>query len=85
MDKEVTVQAKVVALEGVYDMIPPEIDPDGDPIYKVAFQTPEGIKIFDINSYDYYALRKGMEGELTYKGDQIIRFGNWIHPFSMQA
>lgn len=69
----------VAALEGVYDEIPPEMDPHGDPLYRVAFRTPEGVKIFWINSYDYYALKVGMEGTLRWQGEHLLSFGNWIH------
>ncbi len=70
--------AEVKALQGVYDTQVPEMDPDGDPLFEVAFQTDQGIKIFWINSYDYYAMHVGMKGELTWKGDQLISFGNII-------
>ncbi len=76
-------QATVVAKEGVYDLWYPEMDPHGDPIFKVAFQTDQGVKIFEINSIEYYRLQKGMSGLLTWKGDQLLTFGKWIHPFSM--
>lgn len=83
MEQEKTIQARVAAMEGVYDLDYPEMDPHGDPIFKVAFETPEGTKIFTVNSIEYYRLKEGMEGPLTYKGNDIIRFGNWIHPFNM--
>lgn len=56
--------AVVEALEGVYDTTAPEIDPHGDPIFKVAMKTDQGIKIFEINSYEYYRLKYGMQGQL---------------------
>lgn len=68
--------AEVAALRGVYDEITPEIDPDGDPLFEVAFRTPDGVKIFWINSFQYYALHVGMEGELCWQGDKLISFGN---------
>lgn len=54
------------------------MDPHGDPIYKAAFKTSEGVKIFWINSYEYYRLKVGMKGLLTYQGDTLISFGSWI-------
>lgn len=72
------IEARVAALEGVYDQWAPEIDPHGDPVFKVAFETSEGVKIFWINSYEYYRLKVGMEGLLTYQGDTLISFGDWI-------
>lgn len=79
--------ATVAALEGVYDRNTPEMNPDGDPLFRVAFRTENGeVKIFWINSYDYYALKVGMEGELRWKGDQLLSFGSWIHEtFNMQT
>ena len=70
--------AEVKALQGVYDIQVPEMDPDGDPLFEVAFQTDQGIKIFWINSYDFYALKVGMKGELSWKGDQLISFGDLL-------
>ncbi len=70
--------AEVKALQGVYDTQVPEMDPDGDPLFEVAFQTDQGIKIFWINSYDFYALKVGMKGELSWKGDQLISFGDLL-------
>lgn len=81
MDQVKEIEATVAAKQGVYDMIPPEIDPDGDPLFEVAFETPEGVKIFWINSEEYYRLEVGMHGLLRYKGKEIISFGNWIRPF----
>lgn len=68
--------AEVAALRGVYDEITPEIDPDGDPLFEVAFRTPDGVKIFWINSFQYYALRVGMQGELCWQGNKLISFGD---------
>lgn len=72
-------EAVVAAMEGVYDEIPPEIDPDGDPLYRVAFRTDQGVKIFWINSYDYYALKVGMKGLLRWQGKTMLSFGDIIH------
>lgn len=80
-----SVQATVAAKQGVYNEVYPEIDPHGDPIFEVAFQTPEGVKIFWVPSEEYYRLSVGMSGTLTYEGNDIISFGNWIHPFSMNS
>lgn len=71
-------EATVAAKEGVYDEIPPEIDPHGDPLFRVAFRTEQGVRIFWINSYEYYALEVGMQGKLTWSGDKLISFGQWI-------
>ncbi len=68
--------ATVAALRGVYDEITPEMNPDGDPLFEVAFETPQGVKIFWINSFQYYALKVGMQGELCFQGDHLISFGN---------
>lgn len=80
-------QAAVAALEGVYDQNTPEMNPDGDPLFRVAFRLEDGsVKIFWINSYDYYALKVGMEGLLRWQGDQLLSFGNWIHQtFNLQT
>ncbi len=77
------IEATVAAKEGVYDEIPPEMDPDGDPLFRVAFETADGVKIFWITSEEYYRLEVGMRGLLKYKGDQIVSFGNWIRPFKI--
>lgn len=68
--------ATVAALRGVYDEMTPEMNPDGDPLFEVAFETPQGVKIFWINSFQYYALKVGMQGELCFQGDHLISFGN---------
>lgn len=79
-------KATLAAKRGVYDEITPEMDPHGDPLFEAAFETPEGVKIFWINSYDYYALKVGMEGTLRWQGDQLLSFGPWIHEsFNMNA
>lgn len=78
-----SIEATVAAKEGVYDLTVPEIDPDGCPIFKVAFQTSQGVKIFNITSEEYYRLEKGMTGKLTWQGDDLISFGDWIVPFKM--
>lgn len=77
-------EAEVAAKEGVYDEIPPEINPDGDPLFRVAFRTNDGVKIFWITSEEYYALKVGMRGLLVYSGKNLISFGNWIHPFTIK-
>ncbi|WP_304423250.1 hypothetical protein [Faecalibaculum rodentium] len=41
-----SVMAVVAAKEGQYDEIAPEIDPHGDPVFRAAFKTAEGVKIF---------------------------------------
>ncbi|WP_297567300.1 hypothetical protein [uncultured Faecalibaculum sp.] len=79
-----SIMAVVAAKEGQYDEIPPEIDPDGDPVYRAAFKTADGVKIFWITSEEYYRLEVGMKGLLTWKGDELLSFGNWIRPFSIQ-
>ena len=71
--------ATVAALRGVYDQITPEMNPDGDPLFEVAFETPDGVKLFWINSFQYYALHVGMQGELTFQGDHLISFGDVLH------
>ncbi|MBD5424403.1 MAG: DUF2500 domain-containing protein [Allobaculum sp.] len=71
--------ATVAALRGVYDEITPEMNPDGDPLFEVAFETAEGVKLFWINSFQYYALHVGMKGELTFQGDHLISFGDVLH------
>ncbi len=68
--------ATVAALRGVYDEMTPEMNPDGDPLFEVAFETPNGVKLFWINSFQYYALHVGMTGELCFQGDHLISFGN---------
>ncbi len=79
MDQPIQTTVGVVAAkEGVYDTAVPEMDPHGDPLFRVAFRTPEGVKIFWINSFDYYALEVGMKGELRYQGDTLLSFGHWI-------
>lgn len=66
-------QATVAAKEGVYDLWAPEIDPHGDPIFKVAFKTPEGkVLIFEVTSEEYYRLEQGMSGLLRYEGNTIL-------------
>lgn len=83
-EQVITTQAAVAAKEGVYDLWAPEMDPHGDPIFKVVFETPSGkVLIFEVTSEEYYRLEKGMSGELKYKGNDIISFGQWIRPFSM--
>lgn len=72
------IQARVAALEGVYDQWAPEMDPHGDPIFKAAFETAQGVKIFWISSIEYYRLKVGMEGTLQYQGDTLISFAPWI-------
>lgn len=72
------IEAVVAAKEGVYDTQVPEMNPDGDPLFKVAFETGQGVKIFWINSYDYYALEVGIKGLLRYRNDQLLSFGDWI-------
>ncbi|MCF0246746.1 MAG: hypothetical protein HUJ55_07990 [Ileibacterium sp.] len=81
MSQKTTIEARVAAKEGVYDQIAPEIDPHGDPIFKVAFETSEGVKIFEVTSEEYYRLEVGMTAPLTYKGNEIVSFGSWIKPF----
>lgn len=81
---EQSIEATVAAKRGVYDLETPEIDPHGDPLFEVAFRTADGVKIFWINSEEYYRLEVGMKGTLVYDQDRLISFGNWIHPFSMQ-
>lgn len=77
-------QATVAAKESVYDLWAPEIDPHGDPIFKVAFKTPEGkVLIFEVTSEEYYRLEQGMSGLLRYEGNTILSFGDWIRPFSV--
>lgn len=77
-------QATVAAKEGVYDLWAPEIDPHGDPIFKVAFKTPKGkVLIFEVTSEEYYRLEQGMSGLLRYEGNTILSFGDWIRPFSV--
>ncbi|MDE5758412.1 MAG: hypothetical protein K2H85_07335 [Allobaculum sp.] len=71
--------ATVAALRGVYDEITPEMNPDGDPLFEVAFETAEGVKLFWINSFQYYALHVGMQGELTFQGNHLISFGDVLH------
>ncbi len=78
------IEAVVAAKQGVYETAVLQMDPDGDPLFEVAFETAQGVKIFWINSYDYYALKVGMKGLLRYKGDQLLSFGSWIKEnFSM--
>lgn len=79
------IEAVVAAKEGVYDEIPPEINPDGDPLFRVAFRTDRGVLIFWVTSEEYYRLEVGMQGMLKYSQDQIISFGQWIRPFKMQS
>ena len=79
-----SVMAVVAAKEGQYDEIAPEIDPHGDPVFRAAFKTAEGVKIFWITSEEYYCLKVGMKGLLTWKGDELVSFGNWIKPFEIQ-
>ncbi|MCF0258801.1 MAG: hypothetical protein HUJ54_02970 [Erysipelotrichaceae bacterium] len=81
MSSKTSIEARVAAKEGVYDQIAPEIDPHGDPIFKVAFETPEGVKIFEVTSEEYYRLEVGMQGLLTYDKNEIVSFGKWIRPF----
>ncbi len=86
-----SVMAVVAAKEGQYDEIAPEIDPHGDPVFRAAFKTAEGVKIFWITSEEYYwitseeyyRLKVGMKGLLTWKGDELVSFGNWIKPFEI--
>ena len=80
MSSKTSIEARVAAKEGVYDQIAPEIDPHGDPIFKVAFETPEGVKIFELTSEEYYRLEVGMQGLLTYDKNEIVSFGKWIRP-----
>lgn len=80
---EQSISATVAAKQGVYNLDAPEMDPHGDPLFEVAFETPEGVKIFWINSMEYYRLEVGMHGLLKYDGNNIISFGSWIHPFDM--
>lgn len=82
-EKTVSIEATVAAKEGNYNIYYPEIDPEGDPIFRVAFETPDGVKIFEVSSEEYYRLEVGMHGLLEYQGPTIIRFGDWIIPFSM--
>ena len=81
MSSETSIEARVAAKEGVYDQIAPEIDPHGDPVFKVAFETAQGVKIFEVTSEEYYRLEVGMQGLLTYHGNEIVSFGKWIRPF----
>ena len=83
MSSKTSIEARVAAKEGVYDQIAPEIDPHGDPVFKVAFETSEGVKIFEVTSEEYYRLEVGMQGLLTYKGNEIVSFGKWIRPFKI--
>lgn len=78
-----SIEATVAAKQGVYNLDYPEIDPDGDPLFEVAFKTDEGVKIFWINSEEYYRLEVGMSGKLVYDGNKIISFGDWIRPFKI--
>ncbi len=77
------IEAVVAAKEGVYDELYPEMDPHGDPVFKVAFETPEGVKIFWVNSIEYYRLEVGQRGMLAYEGNDIVSFGQWIHRFKV--
>lgn len=79
-----SIEAVVAAKRGVYDLETPEIDPHGDPLFEVAFETADGVKTFWINSEEYYGLEVGMKGLLSYDGSQILSFGSWIHPFSIR-
>lgn len=77
------IEAVVAAKIGNYNLDYPEIDPDGDPIFRVAFETNEGTKIFEVSSEEYYRLEVGMQGLLKYQGPEILSFGDWIVPFKM--
>lgn len=76
--KEQSIHALVAAKQGVSDTVTPEIDPHGDPLFEVAFETAQGVKVFWVNSCDYYALHIGMQGKLVWKGDQFVSFQPWI-------
>lgn len=70
--------ATLGAKEGVYDETSVEMDPHGDPMYKAAFETDQGTVILWVNSFEYYALHVGQQGELCWKGDSLISFGDVI-------
>jgi hypothetical protein len=53
-------------------------------VFRAAFKTAEGVKIFWITSEEYYRLKVGMKALLTWKGDELVSFGNWIKPFEIQ-
>lgn len=72
--------AVIRAMQGVYDMWAPEMDPHGDPIFEVAFQTNQGVKIFWINPIEYSVLKTGQTGILRWKGDEFLSFAPWIKP-----
>ncbi len=73
-----SIYATLGAKEGVYDRLTPEMDPHGDPLYKAAFKTKEGVKILWVNSIEYYALHVGDHGLLKYNGDEMISFDHEV-------